>query len=350
MGSKLVIIGCRDNCSSNCCCFGGGVFIYILSSLHSSHHYFAIATMSEAGTTSDSSDRSDSLSSKYLRTASPTPSSSPSDILIDGPKHGDSLIEYEPISPPPSHPDSPIWPWSSFENLAPVDSRGFSCVFKINDERVLKFPRSAARGGGDVNAIQNEDQIYKRLGSHEGIIGFYETIDGVIELAFANQGNLREYIKEQPIPPEAIRRQWIQSLSDTFAYVHSRRVSVVDIDCRNILVHNGSLKLSSFGRSVLLPIHADMERFYVCMKESSPASEVSFMVQSTVATEMFHLGCVLYSIAAWDVFNTNYDHDYPPALEGLPDTHGVLGEEVILRCWTGRYPNMAALKEDVQRI
>ncbi|RJE21116.1 STYKc [Aspergillus sclerotialis] len=306
--------------------------------------------MSEAGTSANSSVRSDSLSSEYLRTGSPTPSSNASDILIDGPKQGDSLIEYEPIPPPPCHPNSFIWTCPNYETFVPIDSRDSSCVFKINDERVLKFPRSAAAGRVDVNTIQNEDQIYKRLGSHEGIIGFFETIDGVIELAFANQGNLREYIKEKPMPPEPVRREWIQSLADTFAYVHSRRVSVVDIDCRNILVHNGSLKLSSFGCSVLLPIDADMERFYVCMKESSPEGELPFMVQSTVATELFHLGCAFYSIAAWDVFNTNYDHDYPPALEGLPDTHGVFGEEVIIRCWTGRYPNMAALKEDVQRI
>lgn len=307
--------------------------------------------MSEAGSLSNSSDQSDSLCTESFRTeSSPTPSSNTADILTEGPKQGDSLIEYEPISPPPCHPDSFIWTCSNFEPLVPIDFGGFSCVFKINNERVLKFPRSATADQADVNTIQNEGQIYKRLGSHEGIIRFFETMDGVIELAFANQGNLREYIKEKPIPSEAVRQQWIQSLADTFAHVHFCRVAVVDIDCRNILDHDGTLKLSNFGCSLLLPSDADMERFYVCMNELSPEGELPFMVQSTVATELFHLGCVFYSVAAWDVFNTNYDHDYPPALDGLPDTHGVLGEEVIIRCWTGRYPSMAALSDDIQRI
>lgn len=266
--------------------------------------------------------------------------------LIPGPRHGDSLIEYEPITP--RLPDSIASP--SLENLELIDLGGHGSIYRISEFRVIKVPRSNPPDQLDTYTLQNEVQVYQRLGSHRGIIHCFNATNNSIELTFANQGNLHDYIHGNPMPSEAVRREWMKSLTDAFAHAHSRRVAVTDIHLRNVLVHDSTLKLVDFGHSLMLPLNADMERFYVCSCKPSFESEPLAMYRSTPDTEAFYLGCLLYSIAAWEHFDGSYDHDNPPLLDDLPDTLGVLGEEVIIRCWMGRYPSMAILDEDMKSL
>jgi hypothetical protein len=231
------------------------------------------------------------------------------------------------------------------DNTLPLIGLGmFSLVFKLGDDRVLKIPKTYPEEGDpyiahtnetNIHALTNEANVYRRLGQHEGILQYFRITEYSIELAFANQGDLMKYMEKNPPPTEKARVEWIRCLAEAFAYVHSRRVVVDDIHTGNILVHNDSPKLSDFNQSFLLPLDTDME----CFSANGTNPEI----------EIFHLGCVFYSVAVWSKFKFDYfDHKRWPHPDELPNTDGILGGMIIRRCWMRGYASMELLRKDVE--
>jgi hypothetical protein len=70
----------------------------------------------------------------------------------------------------------------------------------------------------------------------------------MIELVFANQGDLSTYIQIKPPPPHKVGVKRIQLLVDIFSCVYTRRVIIRDIALWNILVCNNSLKLQTLEK------------------------------------------------------------------------------------------------------
>ncbi|KAK2801257.1 hypothetical protein FQN50_007817 [Emmonsiellopsis sp. PD_5] len=246
----------------------------------------------------------------------------------------------ETHAPPPLRTDPSTW---GRNNLPLIGIGTFSFVFQLGDNRVLKRPKTYPEEGKpntahmnetSIDALTNEASVYRRLGQHEGILQCFQITEHSIELSFANQGDLLKYMKTNPPPTEKVRAEWIRSLADAFAYVHSRRVIVDDIHTQNILVHNGCLKLSDFNLSFLLPLDTDMENYSV--HDTNPQIEI------------LHLGCVFHSIAAWSEFRYDYfDQKRFPNLDELPSTEGILGGMIIRKCWMGGYASMELLRKDV---
>lgn len=224
-----------------------------------------------------------------------------------------------------------------------VGNGSFGFIWQLTSDRVLKVPK--IQGEGETHSdyynfinrseIQNEKAVYERLGGHDGIIQCFNAQNDTLELAFAEQGDLEDYIREKPIPSRQFRAGWIRSLVETFNYVHFRRVVVVDIGLRNILVQQDSLKLCDFGESCILPLDEDMSQFN--------ANGISSRI------EILHLGFILYSIAAWQEFKYEYfeEEGWPEATE-LPKTDEVLFARIIQKCWNGDYGSMEALQEDIR--
>jgi serine/threonine protein kinase len=257
------------------------------------------------------------------------------------------------LSSPPALPVNPTEPAADVDTapnrnhqigqLAGNGSFGF--VWRIAEDRVLKEPKIYSEdSAGSVYSnmvnraeILNEKAVYERLGSHHGIIQCFKTSDQSIELAFANQGDLSTYMQTYPLPSSQFRANWIQLLVDTFSYAHARRVVIQDVALRNILVQDNSLKLSDFGESFLLPLDTNMAQF--CVNDT------------TAQIEILHLGCILYSIAAWREFRYNYfDTERWPAAGELPITDGILFASVIRKCWNGEYASLEELQKDVHYL
>lgn len=224
----------------------------------------------------------------------------------------------------------------------------FSLVFKRGDDRVLKIPKTYPEDGNpdtaytnevNIDALNNEASIYRRLGQHEGILQCIQIVDRYsIELAFANQGDLMKYMEENAQPTEEVRAEWIRRLADSFAYVHSRRVVVDDIHTGNILIHNDRLRLSDFNQSFLLPLDTDMGRF--CANGTNPKIEI------------LHLGCVFYSIAVWSRFKYDYfEHNRWPNPTSFPAQMVYSGEILSESAGRGgRYASMDLLRKSVEAL
>lgn len=249
---------------------------------------------------------------------------------------------------------SKVWPHlvyasDPYTNLLMVGNGIYGYIFQLDKDRVVKVAKTYAP---DLDArdfslhdkeylneinrktIDNEIKVYERLGRYKGIISCLQTTNYGIELAFADEGNLQDYIGTKPEPLQSLKTGWILSVIDTLSYVHSKRVLVDEIALRNFLVADGQLKLSDFGQSALLPLSTDMDT--VCDNDL------------TTKIEILHLGWVIYSISKWGVhlyyfFDKQHQMEWP---KEFPPLEKVFCRSIIDRCWRGEYANMKDLQSE----
>lgn len=199
------------------------------------------------------------------------------------------------------------------------------------------FPGHTAYNEMHHDIITLERKIYERLGNHIGIIqylGIADTKTGAIRLAYAKQGDLSTYIRTHNKPSRSFCDGWIQSLMETFYHIYCCKVQHQDIKLNTILVDNDCLKVIDFGNSAIFPLDADMEA--ICAED--PLSRV----------DLLSLGCVIYSIATWEVFIYDYFESHRwPLLEELPPTSDVPYGDIIKKCWQDKYGTVASLYQDV---
>lgn len=251
------------------------------------------------------------------------------------------------------------WPHAVYDSNPyaglPMTGHGMTgYILQLDEERVVKVAKTYSLDAyigtpdfdhmdyiNEINrkTLENEIKIYQRLGHYEGILSCFQTSNYGIELAFAKQGNLEDYINSNPEPPDSLKIEWILSIIDTLSYVHSRRVLVDDIALRNFLVADGQLKLADFGQSIILPISTDMDT--VCDNDL------------TTRIEILHLGWVIYSIAVWHVhpyyfFDKENDMQWPNPHE-LPLSGNLFCRTIVERCWHGQYIEMETLKKDAHK-
>jgi serine/threonine protein kinase len=214
-------------------------------------------------------------------------------------------------------------------------------ICRIDDCHVIKHSKSFP-GHPTYNELYHdlialEKDIYERLGDHKGIINYLGIADmktGAIRLAYANQGELSTYIQNYDMPSQSFRDGWIQLLMETFYHIYCSKVLHQDIKLNNILVDNDCLKVIDFANGELFPLDADMEATYA----ADPLSRV----------DLLSLGCVIYSIATWQIFFYDYFEETRwPMPEELPPTSDVPCGHIIKKCWGNKYSNMASLYEDV---
>jgi len=244
---------------------------------------------------------------------------------------------------------------SSFDiHSESVVNLGRTGVILRHGEGVLKIPKlievNALSSAGayhvenmnemSLMAFEDEVEVYKRMGAHEGLIECFGVSAQGIELAFAAQGDLHSYIIAKPEQSEAMKAAWIFSLAKTVSYIHSRKVLIDDLVLANILVaEDQSLKLADFGQSHLLPLTAELDM--TCQEGV------------TVKVDIFRLGWVFYSIAVWSVHDSSLCKDGEvcwPEPDNLPATSHLACGKVIQNCWTGQYSRMETLIMELQAL
>lgn len=184
--------------------------------------------------------------------------------------------------------------------------------------------------------LELEKAIYQRLGPCDGIAKVVNiSADGIL-LEYYPDGDLEGYMKKHAEPATQRKASWILSMTRTICHIHRRRVLIDDIALRNFLVApDQSLKLVDFGESSLLSEDTDM----------ATANDHGI----TVSADIFHMGCAIYSIAAWTKFEYNlFDHDFHvPTNEDLPYLDNLLCHQAIHKCWTGQYCTSDELHADI---
>ncbi|OAL30863.1 hypothetical protein AYO20_08556 [Fonsecaea nubica] len=213
-------------------------------------------------------------------------------------------------------------------------------VYQLDDKSlVLKRPKSYP---GDLSGnqhfrglVDNERRIYELLGPHEGILKFFGCPDeetGGLKLEYADGGDLCAYITAQPKPSDAHRFEMIRRLSTTWLYIYSRHVLIQDINTDNVLVHHGMPKVGDFTQAIVYP-------------GECPPPQHDFWI------DIIGIGCILYSIEKWEVFDYDYFSDQRwPEPADLRSVEGMALGPVITKCWERGYTCMQDFHNDVMRL
>jgi hypothetical protein len=73
--------------------------------------------------------------------------------------------------------------------------------------------------------------------------------------------------------------------------------------------------------------------------------------KDTFRVDLVGIGCVIYSIAAWEVFDYDYfEKKHWPGPEDLKPADHIMCRKIIKKCWHGKYSGMNALHKDVIRF
>ena len=214
-------------------------------------------------------------------------------------------------------------------------------IAKIRD--TLSMPRDERENEDCMRHVaqeilQNEKRVYERIGNYSGIAECVELLPDGILLVFYGGGDLHEYISRKEELDWWRKKDWILSLIETVAHLHDSRVLIDDLALRNVLVADDfSLKMIDFGQCTILPLDSD----------PSTAS----VNDLTVKYDFFHLGCLIYSLAAWQTYDNDFfgsDSEFPP-LNDLPPVDHLPCADLIRRCWTGGYSNIHELRSDAHQ-
>lgn len=247
-------------------------------------------------------------------------------------------------------PDGSIF--NEFTTIIGNGTDGF--VLRHDDDHVLKIPKlrkpSSNASKEDISyhdymnecsrgTLEREKDIYRRIGKCEGVVECIRISDEGILLRYIKGTDLEQYITTHPEPSAGVKRSWITSIITTTLRLHALKILIYDIALRNFMVsmNDMTLKMIDFGQSSLLPESQDMS----LVDEDG----------CTIQTDIFHLGCVIHSIATWSVFECDlgqFDNFKRPEIDNLPSTEGVLAGEYIRHCWNGHYQSVEQLYEDVE--
>ncbi|KAL9027443.1 MAG: hypothetical protein Q9196_004028, partial [Gyalolechia fulgens] len=211
-------------------------------------------------------------------------------------------------------------------------------IAKVNQTEGLSEKEAAYEAfdnDGNRESLEREKAVYRRVGTHTGIVQPISLSNEGILMPLYPQGDLEKYMAKHENPDASTRTEWIMSVIQTMCHLHQCKILVDDLALRNLLLTDDrSLKMIDFGNCSILPMDTDL----------SLANEDGLTVQ----VDIFYLGCLIYSIAVWEKFEfclIDTQWQLPP-LSDLPQLAHVLLGDVVRNCWTGAYNSMHKLQQD----
>jgi serine/threonine protein kinase len=221
---------------------------------------------------------------------------------------------------------------------------GSSChVGILKDNTVIKYPLVK---GENMSSLTIEYQILTALGKHKRIIRCLGLTEDGLKLEFAKGGSISSYMERTHASaiPVDLRLKWSQQAAEAVAFIHSRGVIHCDIHTNNLLLDdNLDVKLSDFqGTYKDLDGYA-MESTRFCLPREPTTTP-------NVTTDLFALGSSIYTIMTGfepylDLLDTEVEERYKK--RQFPTVDGVIGGEVIQKCWVEAYVSATELLEDL---
>ncbi|EHY59562.1 hypothetical protein HRR83_001161 [Exophiala dermatitidis] len=164
--------------------------------------------------------------------------------------------------------------------------------FDVNGVVLLDESLPPSEGDYDIGAmlvssLEREKNIYRRLGSHSGIVrcsNLSSSTDSSIQLDFMKNGDLKNYLLHlEARPAREVQLFWFTQMARTLAHIHHRRVIVADIRLQNFLLDDQlAIKFVDFGESTLMPLDWDL----------NGPDEDGYSIQ----TDLEQLGSVMYEV------------------------------------------------------
>ncbi|KAL4993875.1 serine/threonine-protein kinase HT1 [Aspergillus recurvatus] len=207
----------------------------------------------------------------------------------------------------------------------------------------LRHPWSSeADVRSNIDVIEREQEVYRRLGSGEnqihGVVPCVELCTNATHLALMENGDLRTYLETNK-PTRGAQLAWFRQMARALEQIHGKSVLVADIAARNFLLDsNLNIRICDFSEASILPIETEMES----------ADDNGFSVQTDIGL----LGAVMYEVITgrkceYDLYqaDTGDGRAACPPRSSLPDTRGLWLGPILESCWTGGFRNAQRLAE-----
>ncbi|KXG52835.1 uncharacterized protein PGRI_080910 [Penicillium griseofulvum] len=164
----------------------------------------------------------------------------------------------------------------------------------------------------NIESLQHEQSIYKRLGKCDGVVPFLSCSETATTLLLMENGDLRSYLKQNKVS-KYLQLSWFRVMARTLAYIHERRIIVADIASRNFLLDSGlSIKFCDFTESIKLPLDTSMEK--------------ADFGGNSIRTDIGQLGSVMYEVIVGEKCEFDIFKDIPPEELAI---NGAAGHDVI---------------------
>jgi len=241
-----------------------------------------------------------------------------------------------------------LWPDGSSLYPDEIIAGGHSSVLILHSsDTVLKVPHKTLVKGRDGSwmpdtvqdelneaAYLNEFVAYIRLIGCRGIAEFRGSIADSLALKYYPAGSLENRLvsSECSMPPLGLRLRWMSDAVHSINSCHEARILLYDIALRNfVITEDLTLLAIDFEQASIFPEDTNLE-----------TAEDHLGV--TVRVDMFHLGCVLFSLATWKKCHIECrSEEHWPLLESLPCVTGIPWGYLIWSCWVKRFRNCGEL-------
>ncbi|KAL3435035.1 kinase-like domain-containing protein [Aspergillus tetrazonus] len=197
----------------------------------------------------------------------------------------------------------------------------------------------------NIESLQHEQAIYRRLGSCEGVVPFLGYSETATKLRLMENGDLRSFLSQNK-PSKSLQLAWFRSMAHSLSKIHDRRIIVADIATRNFLLDaEFKVNICDFTESVKLPLDT-------CMETADWAGY-------SIYTDIGQLGAVMYEVVVGEQCEFDIFKDLPlelsngtwPRREDLPSTEGLWLGPIIERCWTkGTFNSAHALWKELEAV
>ena len=196
-----------------------------------------------------------------------------------------------------------------------------------------------------IEGVRREAQIYRNVGKHLSIIECLSDSDSHVDLIFATNGDMEDYVKFQPDISTESRLKFARKATEAVAFVHSKGVIHGDIAARRFLLDEQlNPKLSGFTYASFVGekgLNVKSYRHFLPRDNMAP---------NTVKSDLFAFGCTLYEIMTGkEPYAEVHEHKvlelYKQKL--FPDVDGLCCGDVILDCWNCKFSSAAEILERI---
>ncbi|KAF0501371.1 kinase-like protein [Gigaspora margarita] len=212
-------------------------------------------------------------------------------------------------------------PYASLNNKKRLGRGGFETVYRAKFSSLGYVAIKEVESDTDEKAQKlfiNELKQHSRT-NHERIIKFYGISLDMTEktnylvMEYANNGNLREYLRKNELEwPEKIRLT--RQIAEGISYLHEIDITHRDLHTSNILIHNKNVKISDFGFSKKLnSIAIISSKFYGAIPFIDPCKLEDQNYPYDKKSDVYSFGMLMWEISSNGrvPFNQGYDPYLP---------------------------------------
>uniref|UniRef100_U9UDK4 Protein kinase domain-containing protein n=1 Tax=Rhizophagus irregularis (strain DAOM 181602 / DAOM 197198 / MUCL 43194) TaxID=747089 RepID=U9UDK4_RHIID len=255
--------------------------------------------------------------------------------------------------------------YNKFSQIIEIGSGAFGKVSRANFVETglvvalkILFNKSSKEINEDNDELVNEVKLLREVDYHENInriLGITKDSENyVLVLEYANEGNLRDYLKKRFDSLEWNDKiRMALDITNGLRFLHSKEIIHRDLHSKNILVNNRKLLIADLGLSKKLKDSNPLGNGKGVIEYTEPQLLKNIKYKKDKKSDIYSLGVLLWEISSGRPPFSNYSHDNTLALrishenlredpiEGTPPNY----QELYQKCWDDKPETRPNIKE-----